>query len=49
MKMIMSSTEMRKHAAKLRAMAERFEQAGNAKLARKVARTKATIRRKTNR
>jgi hypothetical protein len=45
MKVIMSSNEMLKHAAVLRALANRFEQAGEAKLARKVARTKATIRR----
>ena len=45
MKVTMSSSEMLKHAAELRAMADRFEQAGKAKLARKVARTKATVRR----
>jgi hypothetical protein len=45
MKVIMSSSEMLRLAAQLRAIADRLEQAGNAKLARKVARTKATIRR----
>lgn len=45
MKLIMSSTEMRKLAIKLHAIADRLDQAGKAKLERKVARTKATIRR----
>jgi hypothetical protein len=43
-KLIMSSNEMLKHAGMLRAIADRFEQAAKAKLARKIVRPNKTVR-----